>query len=94
MAEPKKRKTKAEPKLEKVAPVTQFKIPARYEWGTSPLEIVSEAKAEDNIKAKSPDTTLEGAIVGDFVVVRNQDCDETFILHKDVLKELLDEASA
>lgn len=87
-----KRKAKAEPKLVKTAPVTQFKIPARYQWGSSPLEVVSES-TEADIKKQAADVTLEGAVIGDFVAVRNEGCDETFILHRDVLKELAEAAN-
>lgn len=89
---PKRKKAKAEAKLEVVAPVTQFKIPTRYIWGESPLEIASNADAPKTLKALTPDTHLEGTVIGDFVVVRNDGCDETFILHKDVVKELAEQA--
>lgn len=89
MAEKAKRRPKAEPKLVRTAPVTQFKIPARYQYGFSPLEVVSES-TEAEIKKRAADVMLEGAVIGDFVAVRNEGCDETFILHKDVLKELVE----
>lgn len=89
----KTKKVKAEPKLEKTAPVTQFKIPARYKWAETPLGIASQANAEAELRKLTADTFLEGVVVGDFVAVRNQDCDETFILHKDVLRELAEASS-
>ncbi len=85
---PKPKKTKVEPKLVKTTPVTQFKIPARYVWGESPLELAGANDAEKTIKAKKPDANLQGTVVGEFVCIRNEDCDETFIIHKDVLAEL------
>jgi len=87
-----KPKAKAEAKLETTKPVTQFRIPSRYEYAESPLEIASRKNAEKEIKAEASDTYLEGVVIGEFVAVRNEGCDETFIIHKDVLRALADAA--
>lgn len=84
----KKRKVKAEPKLEATPTVTKFNIPARYIWGESPLKIASNAAAPKTLKALSCDNHLEGVVVGDFIVICNEGCEDTFILHKDVVAEL------
>lgn len=91
-SKPKRATKKAEPKLEKTAPVTQFRIPSRYEYAEAPLEIASRKDAEKSIKDEKPNTYLEGVVVGEFVAVRNEGCDETFIIHKDVLRELAEAA--
>lgn len=84
-----KPKTKAEPKVQRTTPVTQLKIPARHAYGESPLEIAAEDAAA--IKKMPVEPHLEGVIVGDFLVVCNNiGCDGTFIIHKDVLRELLE----
>lgn len=91
MATPKKPKTKARPKLEQTSPVTQFKIPCGYEYAVSPIELASDTAFKP--EEVTVDNTLEAATVGkDHIAVRNSGCDETFIIHKDTLKELAEAA--
>lgn len=92
MATTKARKPKAEPKLTKTAPVVQCKIPARYLWGETPLEAAS-IQTSETLGKLATDHTLEATTIGDFIAVRNEDCDETFVIHVDVLKELIEAAS-
>lgn len=90
MAETKKPKAKrapAEKKIEASAAVTKLVIPARYEYGVSPLELAADY-SNKQIKDMACDAQLKAAVVGDFIAVQNSDCDDLFIIHKDVLAEL------
>lgn len=83
-----KAKKAAEPKLQVQTPVTQIKIPARYEYGGNLVTIATD-NTEKDIAGFTPDAaTLNAVAIGDFLAVQNDGCDETFILHKDVLNEL------
>lgn len=90
MATAKTPEAKKEAQLEILTPVTQFKIPCRYQYGESPLELASASGAGKTLKERSITAHLEGVIIDDFLVVRNEDCDEIFVIHKDVLKELVE----
>jgi hypothetical protein len=85
----KKPKTKkAEPKLQVQTPVTQIKIPARHEYERNLVTIATD-NTEKDIAGFTPNAaTLNAVAIGDFLAVQNDGCNETFILHKDVLNEL------
>jgi hypothetical protein len=89
----KSKKAVPEKTLESSPAVTRLVIPCRYEYAVSPLEMATDYSAKE-IKAKACDTVLKAAVVGDFVGVQNSDCDDLFIIHKDVLRELADKAGA
>lgn len=85
-----KPKAKAEKKLEIRNVVQTFKIPARYEWGET-LADIATGYTDEQIAKKATDQTLNAAVLGEnFVAVQNENCDEVFIIHKDVLKELVE----
>lgn len=91
MATNPKRK-KAEPILEQVRPVAPFKVPCRYSYAETPLDIASNY-TDAEIEKKAANSKLEAVSIGDFVAVRNEECEETFIIRKSVLRELVEAAA-
>jgi hypothetical protein len=79
---------KAEAKLVRTKPIVALTIPARYKYGVSPAYTASQPDALKDIAKLKTDHKLEGCVIGDYLAIQNAGCEETFILHKDVVKEL------
>lgn len=90
MAETKAQKLAKARKLKVTPAVTQFQIPAICVYEVLPLELASNPAAGD----AEPDAILDAVTVGDnFIAVRRQGCDETFIVARSTLDELLKETA-
>lgn len=72
--------------------VAHFTIPAQEVYGIEPLDLAADTTG--NWGRGAPDGNLVAAVISDdLIAVRNEGCDQTFVIAKAALLELAKELS-